>query len=169
MRWTSGNPWQYDWCHHRTYRGCCRSAFDVPAGSAYQPCQAYRRLRRYCWRKRKTWRICCCYCCSACSCRSCRNCCCCCWRQQTCLCCWTCGDGCPSCCQTSWSDWTWIYWSRILTGLFPVTGINGMCEFLHVLKGLRFSLLSYDVLDSFGQSGVIAVTEYAVIPMHADC
>ena len=56
-----------------------------------------------------------------------------------------------------------------LAGMFPVTGIDGMCEFLHALKGLWFSLLSYDVLNSFGQSGVITVTEYAVIPMRADC
>ena len=56
-----------------------------------------------------------------------------------------------------------------LMGLFPVTGVDGMCEFLYALKGLRFSLLSYDVLDSFSQSGVIVVTEYAVIPMRMDC
>ena len=55
-----------------------------------------------------------------------------------------------------------------LAGTFPVMGIDGMCKFLHALEGLRFSLLSYDVLNLFGQSGVITVTEYAVIPMHAD-
>ena len=55
------------------------------------------------------------------------------------------------------------------TGLFPVTGVDGMCKFLHALEGLRFSLLSYDVLNSFGQSDVVTVMEYAVIPMRADC
>ena len=56
-----------------------------------------------------------------------------------------------------------------LVGSFPVTGVDGVCEFLHALKCLWFSLLSYDVLNSFGQSGVVAVMEYAVIPMCVDC
>ena len=56
-----------------------------------------------------------------------------------------------------------------LAGSFPVTGVDGMCEYLHALEVLWFSLLSYDILNSFSQSSVIAVMEYAVILMCADC
>ena len=59
--------------------------------------------------------------------------------------------------------------AEFLAGTFPVTGVDGRCKFLHAFEDLRFSLLSYDVLNLFGQSGVIMVTEYAVIPMCVDC
>ena len=47
---------------------------------------------------------------------------------------------------------------------FPVTGINGMCQFLHASKGRRFTLLSYNILDSFRKTGVVTVSEYTVVP-----
>ena len=52
----------------------------------------------------------------------------------------------------------------LLTLSFPVTGIDGMCELLHVSKGHRFTLLSYNILDSFCKTGVVTVSEYGVVP-----
>ena len=45
-----------------------------------------------------------------------------------------------------------------------MVGINGMCEQLHLGQSWRFALLTHDVLDMFGKSGIVMVPESAIIP-----
>ena len=51
---------------------------------------------------------------------------------------------------------------------FPMMGINGMGHGLHGFESSRLTLLTHNVLDMFGQPGVVMVTEDAVIPAGLD-
>ena len=51
---------------------------------------------------------------------------------------------------------------------FPMTGINGMGHGLHGFESSRLTLLTHNVLDTFGQPGVVMVMEDAVIPAGLD-
>lgn len=54
--------------------------------------------------------------------------------------------------------------SGFLSESFPVTGVDGVCEMLHVFERHGFALLAHDILDAFGQTRIVAMTEYTVIP-----
>ena len=58
------------------------------------------------------------------------------------------------------------------TGLFavafPITGVNGMSKDLHGFESGGFVMLTHNVLDAFGEPGVIAVVEDTVILTGAD-
>ena len=51
-----------------------------------------------------------------------------------------------------------------LLDMFPVTGIDGMGQDFHLVKGFWFTLLSHYVFDAVRQTTIVAVTENGVIP-----
>ena len=58
--------------------------------------------------------------------------------------------------------------SGLFVELFPVSGINLVCESLHGFESCRFSLLAHDVFDSFRKTRVIMVLENCIVPIGAD-
>ena len=56
----------------------------------------------------------------------------------------------------------------LFTVTFPVTGVNGMSKDLHGFKSGGFAVLTHNVLDAFGEPGIIAVAEDTVIPTGVD-
>ena len=145
-RWTSNNLWRYDRCHRRTYRGCCRSTFVIPAGQLTILTELIRDRGGVAGgRGRRLGRFVVVIVVLLVFAR-----------------------------VVGGSGLSFVIGRVVvvvllvvgllgmfglgftgvgfLTGSFPVTGVDGMCKFLHALEGLRFSLLSYDVLNSFSQS-----------------
>ena len=51
---------------------------------------------------------------------------------------------------------------------FPMTGINVMCKGLHLGECQRLPLLTHNVFDAFGKSGIVVVPEDTFIPAGAD-
>ena len=65
------------------------------------------------------------------------------------------------------SDFCWDLLSCLGANLsepFLVMGVNGMHKCLHVGKVCWFSLLTHNIFDSFGQSGIVLVLENIVAP-----
>ena len=56
----------------------------------------------------------------------------------------------------------------LFTVAFPVMGVDGMSKDLHGFEGGGFGVLTHNVLDAFGEPGIIAVVEDTVIPTSAD-
>ena len=54
------------------------------------------------------------------------------------------------------------------TEVFPMMGINVMCKGLHFGKCQRLPLLTHNVFNAFGKSGIVAVPEETFIPAGAD-
>ena len=51
---------------------------------------------------------------------------------------------------------------------FPITGVDGMSKDLHGFESGGFAVLTHNVLDAFGEPGIIAVAEDTVIPTGVD-
>ena len=51
---------------------------------------------------------------------------------------------------------------------FQVAGVNGMSKDLHGFKSGGFAVLTHNVLDAFGEPGIIAVAEDTIIPTSVD-
>ena len=51
---------------------------------------------------------------------------------------------------------------------FPMTGINVMCKGFHFSECWRLPLLTHNVFDAFGKSGIVVVPEDTFIPASAD-
>ena len=51
---------------------------------------------------------------------------------------------------------------------FPMTGIDVMCKGLHFGKCQRLPLLTHNVFNAFGESGIVAEPEDTFIPAGAD-
>ena len=54
------------------------------------------------------------------------------------------------------------------TEAFPMLGIDVMCKGLHFGECWRLPLLTHNVFDAFGESGIVAVPEDTFIPAGAD-
>ena len=55
----------------------------------------------------------------------------------------------------------------LFTVAFPVTGVDGMSKDLHGFEGGGFAVLAHNVLDAFGEPGIIAVAEDTVRGHHS--
>ena len=55
-----------------------------------------------------------------------------------------------------------------LPDTFPVTGIDGVCKKLHGIESGGFRLVTHDVLDSLGETGVITMTKNVLVPTSMD-
>ena len=106
---------------------------------------------------------------ASCFCRTCCSCC----------CCWIC------CCQkpdfffvvrfvTFVVGFVVIVVRLVLSGMgffveaFPMTGVNVMCKGFHSSECWRLPLLTHNVFNAFGESGIVVVSEDTFIPAGAD-
>ena len=55
-----------------------------------------------------------------------------------------------------------------LPDTFPVTGIDGVCKKLHGIESGGFRLVTHDVLDSLGETGVVVMTKNVLVPTSMD-
>src|SRR6202044_2226588 len=58
--------------------------------------------------------------------------------------------------------------SGLLAVSLPVTGVDGMSESLHGVESGRLALLAHNILDALRQTGIITVTEDAIVPAGLD-
>ena len=56
----------------------------------------------------------------------------------------------------------------LFTVTFPVMRVNGMSKDIHGFKSGGFAMLTHNILDAFGEPGIIAVAEDTIIPTGVD-